>query len=73
MGMSAFYGPPKPEPDMIALIHHAVASGVTFLDTSDMYGPHTNEILLGKVGSLVRQRQVDRILARSTPLFRGSH
>jgi aryl-alcohol dehydrogenase-like predicted oxidoreductase len=73
MGMSAFYGPPKPQPDMIALIHHAVASGVTFLDTSDMYGPHTNEILLGKVGSLVWQRQVDGILARSTPLFRGSH
>ncbi|KAF7807237.1 putative aldo-keto reductase 2 [Senna tora] len=47
MGMSAFYGAPKPEPDMIALIHHAVQSGVTFLDTSDMYGPHTNEILLG--------------------------
>ncbi|KAK3421239.1 hypothetical protein EUGRSUZ_H05035 [Eucalyptus grandis] len=33
---------------MIALIHHAVGSGVTFLDTSDIYGPHTNEILLGK-------------------------
>jgi len=48
MGMSAFYGPPKPEPDMIKLIHHAIAAGVTFLDTSDMYGPHTNEILLGK-------------------------
>ncbi|KAI9119628.1 hypothetical protein K1719_009504 [Acacia pycnantha] len=48
MGMSAFYGAPKPEPDMIALIHHAVQSGVTFLDTSDIYGPHTNEILLGK-------------------------
>eukprot|EP00262_Sarcandra_glabra_P016559 TRINITY_DN543_c0_g2_i10.p1 TRINITY_DN543_c0_g2~~TRINITY_DN543_c0_g2_i10.p1 ORF type:complete len:343 (+),score=43.23 TRINITY_DN543_c0_g2_i10:40-1068(+) len=48
MGMSAFYGAPKPEPDMIALIHHAVRSGVTFLDTSDFYGPHTNEILLGK-------------------------
>ncbi|KAI4334824.1 hypothetical protein L6164_013533 [Bauhinia variegata] len=48
MGMSAFYGPPKPEPDMIALIHHAIDSGVTFLDTSDVYGPHTNEILLGK-------------------------
>jgi len=51
MGMSAFYGPPKPEPDMIALIHHAVQSGVTFLDTSDVYGPHTNELLLGKVHS----------------------
>ncbi|XP_061364780.1 probable aldo-keto reductase 2 isoform X1 [Gastrolobium bilobum] len=48
MGMSAFYGPPKPEPDMIALIHHAIESGVTFLDTADVYGPHTNEILLGK-------------------------
>ncbi|XP_059650921.1 probable aldo-keto reductase 2 [Cornus florida] len=48
MGMSAFYGPPKPDQDMIALIHHAVNAGVTFLDTSDIYGPHTNEILLGK-------------------------
>ncbi|XP_022733173.1 probable aldo-keto reductase 2 [Durio zibethinus] len=48
MGMSAFYGPPKPEADMIALIHHAINSGVTFLDTSDVYGPHTNEILIGK-------------------------
>ncbi|KAM0916063.1 hypothetical protein ACQ4PT_010416 [Festuca glaucescens] len=48
MGMSAFYGPPKPEPDMVALIHHAVATGVTLLDSSDIYGPHTNEILLGK-------------------------
>ncbi|KAH0635090.1 hypothetical protein KY284_037876 [Solanum tuberosum] len=48
MGMSAFYGPPKPEPDMIQLIHHAINSGVTLLDTSDVYGPYTNEILLGK-------------------------
>ncbi|GMH20256.1 hypothetical protein Nepgr_022097 [Nepenthes gracilis] len=48
MGMSAYYGPPKPEEDMIALIHHAIDSGVTFLDTSDVYGPHTNEVLLGK-------------------------
>ncbi|KAL5542901.1 hypothetical protein UlMin_010611 [Ulmus minor] len=48
MGMSAFYGPAKPESDMIALIHHAINAGVTFLDTSDVYGPFTNEILLGK-------------------------
>ncbi|KAI3699742.1 hypothetical protein L2E82_44234 [Cichorium intybus] len=47
-GMSAFYGSPKPEPDMIKLIHHAIKAGVTFLDTSDFYGPKTNEILLGK-------------------------
>ncbi|KAH9657740.1 putative aldo-keto reductase 2 [Citrus sinensis] len=52
MGMSAFYGPPKPESDMIALIHHAIDSGITLLDTSDSYGPHTNEILLGKIGEL---------------------
>ncbi|WVZ84913.1 hypothetical protein U9M48_031883 [Paspalum notatum var. saurae] len=50
MGMSAWYGPAKPEPDMIKLINHAVAAGVTFFDTSDVYGPHTNETLLGKVG-----------------------
>ena len=49
MGMSALYGPPKPEQDMISLIHHAIHTGVTFLDTSDMYGPFLNEILLGKV------------------------
>lgn len=49
MGMSAFYRPPKPEPHMIALIHHAIDSGTTLFDTSDSYGPHTNEILLGKV------------------------
>ncbi|CAL9238040.1 unnamed protein product [Arabidopsis halleri] len=44
----AHYGPSKPETDNIALLHHAIISGVTFLDTSDAYGPHTNELLLGK-------------------------
>lgn len=48
MGMSTSYGSAKPESDMIQLIHHAVTAGVTFLDTSDLYGPHTNEILIGK-------------------------
>ncbi|CAO1939072.1 unnamed protein product [Urochloa humidicola] len=48
MGMTAYYGPPKPEPDMITLIHHAVNAGVTLLDTADSYGPHTNEVLVGK-------------------------
>ncbi|KAJ3675694.1 hypothetical protein LUZ60_004736 [Juncus effusus] len=57
MGMSAFYGPPKPDSDMISLIHHAIKSGVTFLDTSDIYGPFTNEILLGKaLGGGVREK-----------------
>ena len=49
MGMSGFYGPPKPESDLVTLIHHAINAGVTFFDTSDIYGPFTNEILLGKV------------------------
>ena len=40
----------KPEPDMIELIRYAGDSGVTFLHTSDVYGPHMNEILIGKVG-----------------------
>ncbi|XP_049370024.1 auxin-induced protein PCNT115-like [Solanum verrucosum] len=49
MGMSAnFYGLPKPEPEMIKVIHHAINSGVTLLDTADIYGPNTNEILIGK-------------------------
>ncbi|KAE8725908.1 putative aldo-keto reductase 2 [Hibiscus syriacus] len=48
MGMSAFYGPPKPEPDMIALILHAINYRVIFLHTSDVYGPHTTEIFVGK-------------------------
>ncbi|KAL1196211.1 putative aldo-keto reductase 3 [Cardamine amara subsp. amara] len=44
----AHYGPSKPEADEIALIHHAINSGVTFLDTADAYGPDTNELLLSK-------------------------
>uniref|UniRef100_A0A0D6QSB4 NADP-dependent oxidoreductase domain-containing protein n=1 Tax=Araucaria cunninghamii TaxID=56994 RepID=A0A0D6QSB4_ARACU len=56
MGMSAFYGPPKSEDEMIALIHHAVSKGVTFLDTSDIYGPHTNEILVGKAIKGIRDK-----------------
>ncbi|KAF9621952.1 hypothetical protein IFM89_029172 [Coptis chinensis] len=56
MGMSAFYGPPKPESDMIDLIHHAIDTGITFLDTSDMYGPFTNEILLGKALKDIRNK-----------------
>jgi aryl-alcohol dehydrogenase-like predicted oxidoreductase len=51
MGMRGFYGPPKPEQEMVKLIHHAIDSGITFLDTADVYGPFDNEILLGKVRS----------------------
>jgi aryl-alcohol dehydrogenase-like predicted oxidoreductase len=47
MGMSEFYGTAD-EADGIATIHRALELGVTFLDTADMYGPFTNEQLVGK-------------------------
>ena len=47
MGMSEFYGTPD-EQSGIATIHRALDLGVTFLDTADMYGPFTNEQLVGK-------------------------
>lgn len=47
MGMSEFYGSPD-EAGGIATIHRALDLGVTFLDTADMYGPFTNERLVGK-------------------------
>lgn len=49
MSSAAYGAPPKDEGEMIKLIHHTVNLGVTFLDTSDIYGPHTNEVLIGKV------------------------
>ena len=60
MGISAAYGSPKAESDMIALVHDAIDSGVTFLDTSDVYGPPTNEILLGKALS-ERERDIEYV------------
>jgi len=56
MGMSAFYGPPKPDEEMISLIRHAVSRGITFLDTSDVYGPFTNEVLVGKAIKGIRDK-----------------
>ena len=47
MGMSEFYGTPD-EQSGIDTIHRALDLGVTFLDTADMYGPFTNEQLVGK-------------------------
>ncbi len=47
MGMSAFYGTTD-EGEAIATIHRALELGVNFLDTAEMYGPHTNEELVGK-------------------------
>lgn len=47
MGMSDFYGG-RDEAEAVATIHRALDLGVTFLDTADMYGPFTNEVLVGK-------------------------
>ncbi len=48
MGMSWSYGPPKDKQEMIALLHAAVERGVTFFDTAEVYGPFTNEELVGE-------------------------
>ena len=47
MGMSAFYGA-HDDAESIATIHHALERGFNLLDTADMYGPHTNEVLVGR-------------------------
>jgi aryl-alcohol dehydrogenase-like predicted oxidoreductase len=48
MGMSFSYGPPKDKQEMTALLHAAVDRGVTFFDTAEVYGPFTNEELVGE-------------------------
>jgi aryl-alcohol dehydrogenase-like predicted oxidoreductase len=47
MGMSEFYGTGNDQ-ESLAVIHRALELGIDFLDTSDVYGPHTNEVLVGK-------------------------
>src|SRR5277367_2354596 len=48
MGMSFSYGPPKDKQEMTSLLHAAVERGVTFFDTAEVYGPFTNEDLVGE-------------------------
>ena len=56
MGMSFGYGPPKDKQEMISLLRTAVERGVTFFDTAEVYGPFTNEELVGEALSPVRDR-----------------
>jgi len=58
MGMSFSYGAPKDRHEMIKLIRGAVDRGVTFFDTADVYGPFTNEDLLGEALEPVRDKVV---------------
>src|SRR5881396_2522247 len=58
MGMSFGYGPPKNKQEMIALLRAAVERGVTFFDTAEVYGPFTNEELVGEALAPFREQVV---------------
>ncbi len=58
MGMSFGYGPPGDKQEMIALLRSAVDRGITFFDTAEVYGPFTNEELIGEAISPVRDQVV---------------
>src|SRR5215469_11643721 len=58
MGMSFGYGPPKDKQEMISLLRAAVDRGVTFFDTAEVYGPFTNEELVGEGLAPFRQQVV---------------
>src|SRR5512144_134612 len=58
MGMSFGYGPPADKQAMISLLRSAVERGVTFFDTAEVYGPFTNEELLGEALAPLRGQVV---------------
>lgn len=63
MGMSEFYGSAD-EGEAIATIQRALELGIDFIDTADMYGPFTNEKLVGKA---IADRRDDVVVAKSLP------
>jgi aryl-alcohol dehydrogenase-like predicted oxidoreductase len=69
MGMSDSYGP-RDEAEAVATIHRALELGVTMLDTSDVYGPHTNEELVGK--AIRGRRRESVVVATKFGIVRGS-
>src|SRR5438876_7794135 len=58
MGMSQSYGVPPDKQAMISLIRTAVERGITFFDTAEIYGPHTNEELVGEALAPLRKQVV---------------
>lgn len=65
MGLAGIYSDPIPEDVGVSIITHAFGRGITFFDTSDIYGPKTNEILVGKVLSHSLMEYILRILSQS--------
>ena len=66
MGMSEFYGA-RDDAESIEVIRHALDAGLNFLDTADIYGPHTNEVLVGKA---IKGRRDEVFLATKFGIMR---
>jgi aryl-alcohol dehydrogenase-like predicted oxidoreductase len=66
MGMSDFYGA-RDDVESLATIRHALDAGINLLDTADMYGPHTNEVLVGKA---IKGRRDDAFVATKFGIVR---
>lgn len=69
MGMSEFYSGHESEQDAIEVIHRALDLGVSFLDTADIYGPHKNEVLVGKA---IHDRRDRVVLATKFGIVRNA-